>query len=206
LVPLSQNRRLRAHTAGVCFASRTERPPPLASEATLGDEREANPGRYRPLTVFDRGKGKAAGSLHGRRLCCMHRFQQVFLIEKLSAHPTKAALRHQAADWTSPVNAARTASSRTASVKPRCSCSRATTRSRKTPRFLNRYAVGGVPDGLKLRIRQRTCGDGLARAADVNRYPAKLAQVSSTDQGGGKRRAGVSRGVRPLRGPSAGWT
>jgi hypothetical protein len=155
LVPLSQNRRLRAHTAGVCFASRTERPPPLASEATLGDEREANPGRYRPLTVFDRGKGKAAGSLHGRRLCCMHRFQQVFLIEKLSAHPTKAALRHQAADWTSPVNAARTASSRTASVKPRCSCSRATTRSRKTPRFLNRYAVGGVPDGLKLRIRQR---------------------------------------------------
>jgi hypothetical protein len=60
--------------AGVCFASRTERPPPLASEATLGDEREANPGRYRPLTVFDRGKGKAAGSLHGRRLCCVWRF------------------------------------------------------------------------------------------------------------------------------------
>jgi hypothetical protein len=30
-------------------------------------------------------KGKAAGSLHGRRLCCVRRFQQVFLIEKLSA-------------------------------------------------------------------------------------------------------------------------
>jgi hypothetical protein len=42
--------------AGVCFASRTGRPPPLAREATLGDEREANPGRYRPLTAFDRGK------------------------------------------------------------------------------------------------------------------------------------------------------
>ena len=88
LVPLSQNRRLRAHTAGVCFASRTGRPPPLASEATLGGEREANPGRYRPLTAFDRGKGKAAGSLYGRRLCCVPRFQQVFLIEKLSPHPT----------------------------------------------------------------------------------------------------------------------
>ena len=61
LVPLSQNRRLRAHVAGVCFASRTERPPPLASEATLGDEREANPGRYRPLTVLIGEKGKAAG-------------------------------------------------------------------------------------------------------------------------------------------------
>ena len=49
----------------------------------------------------------------------------------------EAAVRHQAADWTSPVNAARIASSRSASVKPRCSCSRATTRSTKTPRFSN---------------------------------------------------------------------
>jgi hypothetical protein len=47
----------------------------------------------------------------------------------------EAAGRDQAADWISPVNAARTASSRSVSVKPRCSCSRATTRSRKTPRF-----------------------------------------------------------------------
>lgn len=47
--------------AGVCFASRTERPTPLASEATLGDEREANPGRYRPLTVLIGEKGEAAG-------------------------------------------------------------------------------------------------------------------------------------------------
>jgi len=49
----------------------------------------------------------------------------------------EAALRHQAADWISPVNAARTASSRSASVKPSCSCSRATARSTKTPRFSN---------------------------------------------------------------------
>ena len=46
-------------------------------------------------------------------------------------------MRHQAADWTSPVNAARTASSRSASVKPPWSWSRATTRSTKTPRFSN---------------------------------------------------------------------
>ena len=49
----------------------------------------------------------------------------------------EGAVRHQAADWISPVNAARTTSSRSASVKPRCSCSRATTRSTKTPRFSN---------------------------------------------------------------------
>ena len=61
LVPLSQNRRLRADTTGVCFASHTERPPPLASEATLGDEREDNPGRCRPLRVLIGDKGKAAG-------------------------------------------------------------------------------------------------------------------------------------------------
>src|SRR5262249_15816694 len=46
-------------------------------------------------------------------------------------------LRNQAADWISPVNAARTASSRSASVKARCSCSRAMTRSTKTPRVSN---------------------------------------------------------------------
>jgi hypothetical protein len=43
-------------------------------------------------------------------------------------------LPDQAADWISPLNAARKASSRSASVKPQWS-SRAKTRSRKTPRF-----------------------------------------------------------------------
>jgi hypothetical protein len=46
-----------------------------------------------------------------------------------------AARRHQAADWISPDNAESTASSRSASVKRRCSRSRAMTRSRKTPCF-----------------------------------------------------------------------
>jgi hypothetical protein len=64
----------------------------------------------------------------------------------------EAARLHQAADWISPVNATRTASSRSASVKPRCSCRRAKTRSRKTPRALDRHAVGGGPDRPKLRI------------------------------------------------------
>src|SRR5262249_41032355 len=71
-------------------------------------------------------------------------------------------VHHQAADWISPVNAARTASSKSASVKPRCSCRRAITRSRKTPRFSIGTRSGGGPDGPKLRIGEgEHVGDGL---------------------------------------------
>jgi len=63
----------------------------------------------------------------------------------------EAAVHHQAADWTSPVSAARTASSRSASVKPRCRCSRATTRSRKMPRLSNGRRSAAA-HGAKLRI------------------------------------------------------
>jgi len=71
LVPLSQNGRLRAHTPGVCFASRTGRPP-LLGKLDLG-RREArfvfvshtrfdSPGGCRPLAVLIGDQGKAAAT------------------------------------------------------------------------------------------------------------------------------------------------
>jgi hypothetical protein len=59
----------------------------------------------------------------------------------------EAALRHQAADLISPVDATRTASSRSASVKPRCNCSRAMIHSTKTPRF----STGTLANNSELR-------------------------------------------------------
>jgi len=81
--------------------------------------------------------------------------------------------RNQAADGINPVNAARTASSRSASVKPRCSCSRATTRSTKTPRFSNgtRSAADQTArscESVKASMQPWSCRD----AMDVNRYRA----------------------------------
>jgi hypothetical protein len=56
-------------------------------------------------------------------------------------------LPDQAADWISPVNAARTASSRSASVKPRCSRQLRNDPLNENAALLKRHAVGGCPEG-----------------------------------------------------------
>jgi hypothetical protein len=43
------------------------------------------PARYKGAYGGRRGKRQSRRFSHGRRLCCVYRFQQVFLIEKLIA-------------------------------------------------------------------------------------------------------------------------
>src|SRR5215472_6410702 len=65
-------------------------------------------------------------------------------------------VHHQAADWISPVNAARTASSKSASLQARDYALK------EDAALLDRHAVGGGPDGPKLRIGEgEHVGDGL---------------------------------------------
>src|SRR5262249_41502907 len=80
-------------------------------------------------------------------------------------------VHHQAADWISPVNAARTASSKSASVKPRCSCRRAITRSRKTPRFSIGTRSAAAQTARK-PVKASMSAMVLAAAGDCQREPA----------------------------------
>ncbi len=61
-------------------------------------------------------------------------------------------MRHQAADGINPVNATRTASSRSASVKAAVELQPRNNPLKEDATLLNRYAVGGSPDSPKLRI------------------------------------------------------
>jgi hypothetical protein len=79
----------------------------------------------------------------------------------------------QAADWISPVNAARNALSRSASVKP--PGSRARTRLRKTPRFSTGTLPTAAQTGPKLRIGE---GDHVARREAELRDCVKIADYT----------------------------
>jgi len=131
----------------------------------------------RPLTTTELVKHCYCWVLRGEKIKSWHR-TNVTRVANLLAQ--EAAVRHQAADWISPVNAARTASSRSASVKPRCSCSRATTRPRKTPRFstVTRSAAAQTArscESVKASMQLWSCRrDGCQSAILHHRPPADL--------------------------------
>jgi hypothetical protein len=95
----------------------------------------------------------------------------------------EVVVRHQAADGISPVNAARTASSRSASVKPRCSCRRATTRSTKTPRFSNGTRSAAVQTVRSCESVKATMQPWSSRRDGCQRLPVRfLARRSKARQ------------------------
>src|SRR6516164_2349192 len=118
------------------------------------------------------------------------------------------ACRDQAADSRiNPRSARRTASSKSRSIKrPPRNCSQETIRSRKMPRFFagklsaaSQMVRSCESDSANMWPWSSEGGGcqplsysanilGSTRAADVNRYAVKLAQISPTDQGGGKQR------------------
>jgi hypothetical protein len=112
----------------------------------------------------------------------------------------EAAVRRQTADWISPVNAARTASSTSASVKlqPR------NNPLKEDAALLNRYAVGGGPDGPKLRIGEPEHAaivfgksDRLMTVADLRPGSSSLRKETECHQSNNARRSATKRIGRP---------